>query len=245
LEAIDHEWGRIVTASGKNAALLTYYRNNIVHLYAVPALLARQFRHQETWTGEELLSRCEVIYPLLKQELFLTWSVDEVEEIFKSTITAFVELGLLIDNHDGSYTRPDVRSRLFAVLVGLGRVLRETFERYCMANLILAEHNPTERLTRKGFELEAQQMAERMALLSGRIAPEYFDKALFRGYLNTLIEYKLVTESGGDKLGLIVSDAIRDRAAAWVTLLGPDTQQNVLQLISHPKEAINADEHAG
>jgi glycerol-3-phosphate O-acyltransferase len=245
LEAIDHEWGRIVTASGKNAALLTYYRNNIVHLYAVPALLARQFRHQETWTGEELLSRCEVIYPLLKQELFLTWSVDEVKEIFKSTITAFVELGLLIDNHDGSYTRPDVRSRLFAVLVGLGRVLRETFERYCMANLILAEHNPTETLTRKDFELEAQQMAERMALLSGRIAPEYFDKALFRGYLNTLIEYKLVTESGDDKPGLIVSDAIRDRAAAWVTLLGPDTQQNVLQLISHPKEAIIADEHAG
>jgi glycerol-3-phosphate O-acyltransferase len=134
---------------------------------------------------------------------------------------------------------------LFAVLVGLGRVLRETFERYCMANLILAEHNPTETLTRKDFELEAQQMAERMALLSGRIAPEYFDKALFRGYLNTLIEYKLVTESGDDKPGLIVSDAIRDRAAAWVTLLGPDTQQNVLQLISHPKEAIIADEHAG
>lgn len=245
LEAIDHEWGRIVTASGKNAALLTYYRNNVVHLYAVPALLARQFRHQETWTGEELLSRCEVIYPLLKQELFLNWSVDEVGGIFETMIATFVELGLLIDNQDGSYTRPDVRSHMFAVLVGLGRVLRETFERYCMANLILAEHDPAEVLTRKDFELEAQQMAERMALLSGRSAPEYFDKALFRGYLNTLIEYQLVSESNDEKPRLIVSDSIRNRAAAWVTLLGPDTQQNVLQLISHPKEPVDTDEEAG
>lgn len=243
LEAMDHEWGRIVSASGKNAALLTYYRNNVVHLYALPALLARQFRHQETWTEEELLFRCGVIYPLLKQELFLTWSVDAVGEMIKSTITSFVELGLLIDNQDGSYTRPDVRTHEFAALVGLGRVLRETFERYCMANLILAENDPATPLTRKDFEFEAQQMAERMALLSGRSAPEYFDKALFRGYLNTLIEYQLVTESDEEKPRLIVSDVIRDRAAAWVTLLGPDTQQNVLQLISHPKVAAE-DEQA-
>lgn len=236
LEAIDHDWGRLVTASGKNAALLTYYRNNVVHLYAVPALLARQFRHQDTWTEEELLFRCGVIYPLLKQELFLTWSVDEVGDVYKATITAFVELGLLEDNQNGSYSRPDVRSQKFAVLVGLGRVLRETFERYCMANLILAENDPATPLTRRGFEQEAQQMAERMAILSGRSAPEYFDKTLFRGYLNTLIEYQLVTESGEKKPHLVVSDVIRDRAAAWVTLLGPDTQQNVLQLISHPKK---------
>ena len=237
---IDHPWGEVITVQGKEATLLTYYRNTIQHLLALPSLLARFLRHADAIHQDELIERCMGWYPFLERELFLRQNYEEARQQLPKLVDALVDMGLLL--RDGEWLRrPDVRSSQYATLIGLSRVMRETLERYCMISLLLSEH-VGEAISRKDFEKECILMAERMGILSGRMAPEYFDKGLFRNFADTLLAEGLaVCERTGDEEKLRVTEKVCGLSAEAVELLGPTVQQTVLQLISRPKaiEAAN------
>jgi glycerol-3-phosphate O-acyltransferase len=74
-----------------------------------------------------------------------------------------------------------------------------------------------------------------LAILSGREAPEYFDKNLFRGYIDTLIQQGLLLadeQEAGEFLR--VDKRLEAFSQRWVALLGPDVQQSMQQLIRKP-----------
>ena len=73
-------------------------------------------------------------------------------------------------------------------------------------------------------------LAERMAVLTGRDSPEFFDKALFKGYLDTLIDAGLVRV--GDEKRLIVDPQLEQIAERSLELLSDESRQTLLQLIS-------------
>ena len=74
------------------------------------------------------------------------------------------------------------------------------------------------------------ERAERMAVLTGRDSPEFFDKALFKGYLDTLIDAGLVRV--GDEKRLIVDPQLEQIAERSLELLSDESRQTLLQLIS-------------
>jgi len=105
--------------------------------------------------------------------------------------------------------------------------------------LLLAEERKTPQLLlRSKFEQDCRLLAERMAVLTGRDAPEFFDPALFKGYLNTLIGIGLVTETGnGEKDKALLVDARIDRIAERsLELLSDESRQTLLQLLSRRRD---------
>jgi glycerol-3-phosphate O-acyltransferase len=139
---------------------------------------------------------------------------------------------------DGSLSRANVGTETYAVLTGLGRILRETFERYTVTSLLLVQEISDTPAPRKDIEQHTIEMAQRLAILSGREAPEYFDKNLFRVYMDTLIKQGLlVLEEGSDEELLRVDKRLESLSQRWVALLGPDVQQSMQQLIR--KQTIN------
>ncbi|MBD2858358.1 glycerol-3-phosphate 1-O-acyltransferase PlsB [Spongiibacter sp. KMU-158] len=233
LSRIDHSWGAIITATGKEAVMLTYYRNSIMHVLALPSLIARFFRHQQRVNEQALLDSCLPLYPFLRKELFLPELAQGETNRVQNQIDALVSLGLLV--REGSdLLRPEVGTEAYSILIGLGRILRETFERYTMSSLVLAQKLGVGELPSSRSELEKYiiEMAQRLAILSGREAPEYFDKTLFRGFLDTLISENLLhitSAEGEDRIE--VDDRLQSYAHNWVALLGPDVQQSMLQLL--------------
>ena len=83
---------------------------------------------------------------------------------------------------------------------------------------------------RERFEEDCRRLAERMGVLTGRDSPEFFDKALFRGYLDTLIDLGLVVE--GDDRRLAVDPRIERIAERSLELLSDETRQTLLQLLT-------------
>ena len=141
-----------------------------------------------------------------------------------------LDIGLLVREADGKLSRPDVSTPQFATLAALARIMGETLERYCMTTLMLAEHAGGEVFDRHAFEDDCGTLAERIAVLTGRNAPEFFDKALFRGYLNTLIRTQTVTDMGGGALK--VDHKIEQMAERAMDLLSSEAQQTILQMLS-------------
>jgi len=226
---IQHAWGDLIAADPRSAALMTYARNNIHHLFALPSLIANFFRSRYGLSEDAVVSGCNVLYPFLHSQFFLRWDPAALEPVVRETIDVMVKLGLLQRAGEGTLRRPEFESPDFARLVTLGRIMGETFERYCLSALLLKEERKLGRIQRARFEGDCRLFAERMAVLTGRNAPEFFDNALFRAYVSTLIEQGLVVEREDKTLEVDERiDRIADRS---MELLGGEAQQTVLQIL--------------
>jgi len=227
---IEHAWGDLIAAEPRQAALMTYARNNIHHLFALSSLVANFFRSRYVLSEDAVVSGCRVLYPFLYSQFFLRWTPEELDSVVRDTVEVMARLGLLIRAGEGTLRRPDFDSPQFARLVTLGRIMGETFERYCLSALLLSEERKLGRIQRARFEGDCRLFAERMAVLTGRNAPEFFDTALFRAYVSTLIEQGLVVERE-DKT-LEVDERIDRIAERSMELLGGEAQQTVLQILA-------------
>ena len=230
---VRHEWGDFVAAASRDAVLLTYNRNNIQHLFALPSLIAAFYRTRARLPGEAIVTGVRALYPFLRTEFFLRWAPEDVEAVTRRWLTVMTNLGLL--RQDGEdYWRPDVTASAFSTLAMLGRILAETLERYGMTALLLtheyrgqlAGQGP---LPRERFERDCRLLAERLAVLTGREAPEFFDPALFKGYLNTLIGVGLVLEKPDQTLE--IDGRIERIAERSMELLSDESRQTLLQLL--------------
>jgi glycerol-3-phosphate O-acyltransferase len=227
---IPHAWGDLIVADPKVAVRMTYVRNNIHHLLALPSLIANFFRSRYVVPEDAVVSGCRLLYPFLASQFFLRWNVEQSDAVVREWVEVMVRLGLLVRSDDGALRRPDFHSPAFARLVTLGRVMGETFERYGMSALLLSEERKLGRIERVRFEEDCRLFAERMAVLTGRNAPEFFDQALFRAYVSTLIEMGLVVERS-DKT-LEVDERIDQIAERSMELLSGEAQQTVLQILA-------------
>lgn len=104
-----------------------------------------------------------------------------------------------------------------------------------MTALLLADERRGQvNLNRERFENDCRLLAERMAILTGRDAPEFFDKTLFQGYLNTLIDMGLVKVDG--ERSLVVDARIDKIAERSQELLSDESRQMLMQLLSRRKQ---------
>jgi glycerol-3-phosphate O-acyltransferase len=231
---IGHPWGEVYAITGRDAASLTYNRNNVQHLFALPGLIANFFRTRLLLSEDLVLMGVRALYPFLRNEFFLQWPPDAIEPVAREWLGVMIGLGLIERADDGRLRRPEVTSPTYSSLAMLGRVMGETLERYCMTALLLAHERKTQqRLPREQFEEDCRLMAERIAMLTGRNAPEFFDKTLFRGYLNTLIEIGMVSETG--EKTLVVDARIERIAERSLELLSDEARQTLLQVLSRRK----------
>ncbi len=235
---VEHPWGELLALSDRDAVLLTYARNNLQHLFAVPSLIANFFRTRGAIPEEAIITGCRALYPFLRSEFFVRWEMAEAEDVARETLEVMINLGLLRRREGGDWVeRPEIDSAAYSTLSMLGRIMGETLERYCMTTWLLAqEHRTEEKLPRAKFEEDCRLLAERMALLTGRDSPEFFDKTLFRGHLNTLIEGGLVKVDHGKNL--LLDDRIYKIARRSLELLSDETRQTLLQLTSKRPAAV-------
>ncbi|WP_428380382.1 glycerol-3-phosphate 1-O-acyltransferase PlsB [Nevskia ramosa] len=240
IQRVEHPWGDVLLAVGRDGVLMTYNRNNIQHLFAVPALIAAFFRTRGILSEELVLTGCRALYPFLRNEFLLPWPVSDCEPVARNYLERMLATGLLLRDADGRLRRPEVGDPAYSGFAALGRVLGETLERQAMAVLLLTEEKKRGGpVRREQFESDCRLLAERMAVLTGREAPEFFDKGLFAAYLDTLIEVGVVTTGAG---GVLILDARCDRIAERsVELLSDETRQTLLQLLARRRGPSNAE----
>ena len=218
--------GDIISLEGSSAILLTYYRNNILHLLALPALVASMFQNNSTLRREKLVWLVSTIYPYIKSELFLRWSKDDVDAVIESWIETLCENNLLLKDNENLY-KPIAGSREFVLLGALARTIIPTLERYYIAIAIL-RRNGRGTITANKLEEQSTLMAERMSILYGLNAPEFFDKSLFRNFINNLKRDEIIQI---DENGNIVYGENIDSIAEDARLvLNAELRQSILQV---------------
>ncbi|MGY0612608.1 MULTISPECIES: glycerol-3-phosphate 1-O-acyltransferase PlsB [unclassified Luteimonas] len=211
LHRVVHPLGDVLRVDGETAVLLSYFRNNVVHLFTASAWIACCFLHNRRMARETLLRIGRGMYPFLQGELFLPWDEDGFSARIDATIDLFIREGLLeqvSDDDGGIIARQAGQSDEVFRLRAIGHPLQQAFERYYIAISVLAK-NGSGALGAGQLESLCQLAAQRLSLLYAPAAPEFFDKALFRGFIQKLREMGLVKLDQNSKL------AFDERLAAF------------------------------
>ncbi|MDF9400581.1 glycerol-3-phosphate 1-O-acyltransferase PlsB [Vibrio sp. 1180_3] len=174
--------GEIISLDRNQSILMTYYRNNIIHLFAIPSMIAQMLIRQQSLSLDQIKANVALVYPFLKQELFLSYTQDQLADVVSDYIDELQRQQLVNLNDDGMVTINQAKTQ---VLMLLGRTIAETLQRYAISlNLLVA--NPD--LGKSDLEQKSQEIAQRLGRLHGINAPEFFDKGVFSAMFVTLKE---------------------------------------------------------
>ena len=243
---VRHPLGDVLTLEGEQAVLLSYFRNNVLHLTAAAAWVACCFLNNRRMSRASVLRLGRIIYPFIQGELFLPWDTEGFGTQLQATIDFFVRRGLLEAVGEGRVLeRGPGQDDAAYQLRAIARSLIQAFERYYIAIAALVKNGP-HTITASELENVCTLTAQRLSLLSEPLAPEFFDKALFRGFIHKLRERRVVWTDANGKLDYdtALEDMVRDARV----ILAREMRHSILKITGSeeketPRAAVEA-EHA-
>jgi glycerol-3-phosphate O-acyltransferase len=228
LQRTAHPLGDVLSMDDETAVLQTYYRNNVLHLFTAPAWVACCFQNNRKMSRTGVLRLGRTLYPFLQSELFLPWTQEGFGDCLQATITQFIAEGLLkFDAETDTLRRGPGQTDAVFRLRTIARSLQQAFERYFIAIAVLVKNGP-HTLSTGELESLCQMTAQRLSLLYAPAAPEFFDRTLFRGFIQKIREIGLVKTDAEGKLDY------GDELDAWAkdarVILGRELRHTILKI---------------
>ncbi len=244
IHRVQHPLGDVLSASGEQAVLLSYFRNNVLHLSASAGWVACCFLNNRRMSRSSVLRLGRIIYPFIQGELFLPWNEEGFSAQLQATIDFLVRRGLLESSGDGRVLErsPGQEDGAYQ-LKTIARSLIQAFERYYITIAALTKNGPH---TLTGAELEnaCTLTAQRLSLLNELSAPEFFDKALFRGFIQKLRERRVVWTDDAGKLDY--DSALEGMVRDARVILSREVRHSILKITpGGDKDAASAEGRSG
>ena len=223
-----HPMGEVVHMAERTAVLMTYFRNNILHLLAVPASVACCFIQGRQLEHKELQRLIRLIYPFMQKELNLKWSLDEIDAVTSEAIKALIDLGILTyGKRKTTLVRPPAGSEKAFQLLMLGQSMVPMLQRFYLVIAVLVS-NGSGTLSRARLEVMCQQSAERLSMIYGLHSPDFFNKTLFHDFIRSLQDLDVLRRNAD---GLIEYDeGIKSIGADARLVLGEEIRHSILSL---------------
>jgi glycerol-3-phosphate O-acyltransferase len=223
-----HPMGEVIHMTERTAVLMTYFRNNILHLLAVPASVACCFIQGRKLEHSELQRLIRLIYPFMKKELCLKWDQGEIDTVTTEAIKSLIDMEILTyGSRKKSLIRPPAGSEKAFQLLMLGQSMVPMLQRFYLVIAILVR-NGSGVLTRQRLESMCQQSAERLTMIYGLHSPDFFNKTLFHDFIRTLQDFEVLRRNSE---GLIEFDEDLTSIGADARLvLGEEIRHSILSL---------------
>ncbi len=235
-----HTMGDFIYLDHAHAILLTYYRNNVLHLFALPSLIACCFTNSNALTRERIIDFIKTPYPFLKSEFFLPWTPSEVENIIDQLLAELSNAKLLsYDEASLTYKKPAISTEQHAQLSTLAQIISPVLELYYMIFALIAEHG-SNTLSHQKLEELCYLMAQRLSLMYEINSPDFFDKKLISNFINSLIELEYVHVNTSKNMEIGEEAITQGRQAR--RLLNKNMQYNILQMLRTSTQSSKIDE---
>ncbi|EET82356.1 glycerol-3-phosphate 1-O-acyltransferase PlsB [Acinetobacter radioresistens] len=241
IKRVQHVLGDIIAIEDNQAVLLTYFRNNILHSFVLPSLVASLVEHNGKISRGDLISVIRTLYPFLKAELFLKWNTDELKEQICQNADALIQGGLMSQDEEGNLISSAPNTEEHNQLVVLAAPVKQSLERYYMT-LALITQRGSGTISAKQVEDLSHLLGQRLSVLYEFNSPEFFDKALFQSFIKVLTQQEYIRTNEN---GLIEFDAGFSNMAEGAKLV---LDEVTLQMLHHItdfsdeelQEALNA-----
>lgn len=225
-EVNKNQAGDVVSLTQTQAITLTYYRNNILHLFIVPALLARIACARRIFTLHDAIALVEKLFPMLQEELLINRERADVPFWLAALCEEFERQHWITRMKDGRYQIVSKEHAGYSQLTLLAKASEEILVRYAIVLELLQQSSSLSRATLETF---SEQVAERLGARHGIDAPEFYDKRIFSTLVLVLKQegYICVAEDGGyvsDTATSVFSDEVDE-------LLGSEVRRTIRESV--------------
>ena len=227
IQRVEHSLGDVIQVKDEMGVLMTYYRNNVLHLFAASSFIAMFFVNDLKTPRKEVLRMMAIVYPFIKNELFLKWSREEFVEYGRQTLGLLKELNLLtsvgrtLERHKGG----SLQAAQFRVLAN---ALMQTYERFFIVIALLKKRG-SGNLTSKELESLCHQVASQLSLLYEFNSPDFFDKNLFRQFISVLKQEDIIKTDLAGKI--IHTENLEPMYQGAKTILSRRIRHSILYLL--------------
>ena len=228
IERQAHKLGDVLRMREQSAVLMAYYRNNVLHLFAMPSLIACAFISNAVMRTADIQRLVWRIYPYICAELFLRWGEAELPLVVERTLGKLAELGVLEAVPDGAaWRRPAPTSPKAIQLSLLAQSTIQTIERYYLAIALLMQAGSGQ-INARTLADRCQLMAQRMTMIYGFNSPEFSDRTMFENFVDRLLARGVLRAETG---GLLAFDEVLIRTAEDAEIvLSEQLRHSILQV---------------
>jgi glycerol-3-phosphate O-acyltransferase len=219
-----HPLGDIIRVAPEQLALLTYFRNNVLHAFALPGLAVSLLGRREAVTADDIAQSALGLLPFLRAELFLDLSDDEVGATVVRLLALLAERGLVERTGESGFRAPEPNTVEAYRLELLARSQRQMLERHYLVQAVLAGFGP-DRLTRERLVELVCLLGQRLTLLFESATPEFYERTAFASYVDTLACIGLIKENADGRLSF--DQHLMAPARLLESLLPPDVLQAI------------------
>ena len=205
---IDDPLGDVISVPGSEIAALNSLRNNVLHAFALPALVASLLAGMREATPSSIAEFAEAAQPFLRAELMLHHSREQAAAEADRIVELFVEMGIARRGTDGAIRPADRYSAEYGGLELLARSLRHLLRRNYLTIALLTQVGSGQ-LERVRLEELMQMLTQRLSLLFEFAPPDFFERSTFASYVDNLVEAGIISE---DDEGLLHLD---ERSRKW------------------------------
>lgn len=217
IERTPHMLGDLIRIAEGQAALLSYFRNNILHVYILLSLCACLVERNGSMTYADIARVVGVMYPFLQAELFLKYPSRELDITLRQHLAVLADEGLIamqtnasaqptamlaaidhntIDAHT-RFAPPAPNTRRYQQLAVLANAVEASLERYFMILALLSQQG-SGKLTKAQTVDLGYLLGQRVSALYEDDMPDFFDRALFSSFLDALERLGYITLSADD-----------------------------------------------
>ncbi|WP_201584514.1 glycerol-3-phosphate 1-O-acyltransferase PlsB [Psychrobacter sp. HII-4] len=236
IERTPHILGDIIQIAGKQAALLSYFRNNILHVFILLSFLSALVARNGRIERSRLDNIATQMYPFLQSELFLYYPAHSLNDTLNKKVDSLLAHGLIVELGDGILSVPESNSKGYQQLQVLATPVGQSLERYFMTLALLAQQG-SGNLTEKEVVDLCHLLGQRLSVLYADDIPDFFDRALFTSFISALTRLDYLQKD--EETGVLTFDhRINDIAHHAKYVLTPDMMQILQQVASLDEEEI-------
>jgi glycerol-3-phosphate O-acyltransferase len=174
--------GEIVSLDENTALEISYYRNNILHVYLLPALICRMLEHSAKINHDVLILNVQQLIEIIKPEFFLWQDNEEVAKQTSSILLALENLNIAHRSKAGFWSLSHDKKQQAKISL-MSECAEETMQRIALISQLTIQHAP---IAKKALEEQMVVVAQRLSILNNIHAPEFTDKKAQSNLINHL-----------------------------------------------------------
>jgi len=216
-------FGTIISLGDSASLEMRYYRNNILHTYALISLVCKLLTHNGKISQKQLIEQTVSILATLKDDLFL-WQTPE--EMTKQTeqVLVFLEKSGIAKHSKAEFWSLTDNTQQLSHIYHMAECIDESLQRLAIITSLATHLAP---LSRQDLEQKVVAIAKRLAVLNNITAPELIDKKAQATLINTMREQGYI-ELNKDGL-LITTDTMKQLKTSVTNLVAIEVLQSIVR----------------
>ncbi|OTG61948.1 glycerol-3-phosphate 1-O-acyltransferase [Acinetobacter sp. ANC 3903] len=233
VETVNQNNEKWVQVAESQKILLSYFSNNILHCFILPALIAMLIHSYKKISTHYLSDTLKNIYPYFKEEFFLKWSMDELEKEIVLIIDKLEHLGWIV-RQDTTLSIP-VDEQMQKQLLTLAHLSASSLNNMSMIAALLQQYAPLQALSLKELEKMGKAVLNKLSQTKKIQAGYYFDSATLKSFI-AILKHNGLLSIQEDRF--IISDDFEEKISAIFNWYNPETQQAIIEALQFNEKEL-------